>query len=99
MVSLTWDRGMEMADHKKFSIATDLAVYFADPKSPWQRGSNENTNKLLRQYFPRGTNLGVFTQVDLDLIAAKLNGRPRKTLGYATPAQRLYDLIPVASTP
>lgn len=99
MVSLTWDRGMEMADHKKFSIATDVAVYFADPKSPWQRGSNENTNKLLRQYFAKGTSLGAFTQNDLDLVAAKLNGRPRKTLGFATPAQKLYDLIPVASTP
>lgn len=99
MVSLTWDRGMEMADHKKFTIATNVAVYFADPKSPWQRGSNENTNKLLRQYFPKGTNLGGFTQADLDLVAAKLNGRPRKTLAFATPAQKLYDLIPVASTP
>jgi transposase, IS30 family len=99
MVSLTWDRGMEMADHKKFSVATDVVVYFADPKSPWQRGSNENTNKLLRQYFPKGTSLGAFTQADLDLVAARLNGRPRKTLGFATPAQKLYDLIPVASTP
>ena len=99
MVSLTWDRGMEMADHKKFSVATDVAVYFADPKSPWQRGSNENTNKLLRQYFPKGTSLGAFTQADLDLVAARLNGRPRKTLWFATAAQKLYDLIPVASTP
>lgn len=85
MSSLTWDRGSELAHHKRFSVATDVAVYFCDPRSPWQRGSNENTNGLLRQYFPKGSNLAVHTQYELDAIALKLNSRPRKTLGYKTP--------------
>jgi len=89
MTSLTWDRGMEMAQHRAFSIATDVAVYFCDPRSPWQRGSNENTNGLLRQYFPHGTDLRPFTQAQLDAIALKLNTRPRQTLGFKTPAATL----------
>ena len=92
MASLTWDRGMELAAHKTFSLATDVRVYFCDPQSPWQRGSNENTNGLLRQYFPDGTDLSTFTQAQLNIIARRLNMRPRKTLGYDTPADRLADL-------
>jgi len=87
--SLTWDRGKEMADHKSFTIATNVQVYFCDPRSPWQRGSNENINGLLRQYFPRGTDLSRFSQVYLNKIALRLNQRPRKTLGFDTPADRL----------
>src|SRR5262249_31499732 len=83
--SLTWDRGKEMADHKSFTIATNVKVYFCDPRSPWQRGSNENTNGLLRQYFPRGTDLSHFSQANLNKIALRLNQRPRKTLGFETP--------------
>ena len=94
--SLTWDRGLEMANHKDFTVATDVQVYFCDPQSPWQRGTNENTNLLLRQYFPRGTDLSVYSQAHLDQIALRLNQRPRKTLGFETPASKLQ--ASVAST-
>ena len=91
--SLTWDRGKEMADHKNFTIATDVQVYFCDPRSPWQRGSNENTNGLLRQYFPKGTDLSGYSQAYLNKIALRLNQRPRKTLGFKTPADRLSAVL------
>jgi IS30 family transposase len=91
--SLTWDRGKEMADHKSFTIATDVQVYFCDPRSPWQRGSNENTNGLLRQYFPKGTDLSGYSQAYLNKIALRLNQRPRKTLGFETPADRLRAVL------
>jgi len=94
--SLTWDRGLEMAKHKTFTVATNVKVYFCDPQSPWQRGTNENTNLLLRQYFPRGTELSGYSQAQLDQVALRLNERPRKTLGFETPASRLQ--ASVAST-
>ena len=91
--SLTWDRGKEMADHKRFSLATDIDVYFCDPKSPWQRGSNENTNGLLRQYFPKGMDLSRIHQNKLNAIARQLNERPRKTLLFKTPAYRFAQCV------
>jgi len=94
--SLTWDRGLEMAQHKSFTMATDVRVYFCDPQSPWQRGSNENTNGLLRQYLPKKADLSCYSQSDLDEIALRLNQRPRKTLGFQTPADKLQ--ASVAST-
>jgi IS30 family transposase len=94
--SLTWDRGLEMAKHKSFTVATNVNVYFCDPQSPWQRGTNENTNGLLRQYFPRKTDLSGYSQADLDKVALRLNQRPRKTLGFETPASKLQ--ASVAST-
>src|SRR6202051_1632913 len=91
--SLPWDRGLEMAKHKTFTMATDVKVYFCDPQSPWQRGSNENTNGLLRQYFPRSTELSGYTQADLDHVALRLNQRPRKTLGFQPPASKLQQSV------
>jgi len=86
--SLTWDRGLEMAKHEEFTVATDVRVYFCDPQSPWQCGTNENTNLLLRQYFPRGTDLSSITQAQLDQVSLRLHQRPRKALGFETPASR-----------
>lgn len=91
--SLTWDRGMEMARHKEFTVATEVQVYFCDPQSPWQRGTNENTNRLLRQYFPKGTDLSGYSQSDLNKVALRLNQRPRKTLGFCTPADKLEESV------
>lgn len=91
--SLTWDRGTEMADHKRFTLATDIKVYFCDPQNPWQRGSNENTNGLLRQYFPKGIDLSAYSQAKLNAVARKLNERPRKTLNYETPAERFSQSV------
>jgi len=97
MASLTWDRGMELASHKQFTVATDVKVYFADPRSPWQRGSNENTNGPLRQYLPKGTDLSAHSPEQLDSIALKLNSRPRKTLGFITPAAKLERAVAATS--
>ncbi|HSL02205.1 MAG TPA: IS30 family transposase [Nitrospiraceae bacterium] len=91
--SLTWDRGKEMADHKRFTLATDIKVYFCDPQNPWQRGTNENTNGLLRQYFPKGTDISAYSQFKLNAVAIKLNERPRKTLNYETPAERYRQSV------
>ena len=91
--TLTYDQGKEMAAHEHLAQQTGMRIFFADPHSPWQRGSNENTNGLLRQYFPKGTSLSAFSQADLDRVATSLNDRPRKTLGYATPAEQFQELL------
>jgi IS30 family transposase len=91
--SLTWDRGSEMVDHKRFTLATDIKVYFCDPQNPWQRGTNENTNGLLRQYFPKGTDISDYSQAHLNAVARRLNTRPRKTLNYETPAERFSQSV------
>jgi IS30 family transposase len=92
--SITWDHGKEMAQHERFSVDTGVAVYFCDPRSPWQRGTNENTNGLLRQYFPKRTDLRVHSQADLDAVATELNDRPRQTLGWKSPSQALDEALP-----
>ena len=95
--SLTWDRGKELADHKRLALASDVKVYFCDPRSPWQRGSNENTNRLLRQYLPHGTDLSLHSQAQLNAIARQLNERPRKTLLYRTPAETFAECVAAIS--
>jgi len=91
--SLTWDRGKEMSAHKRFTLATDIQVYFCDPRSPWQRGSNENTNGLLRQYMPKGIDISNYSQAKLNAMARQLNERPRKTLGFQTPAEMFSQSV------
>jgi len=93
--SLTWDRGSELADHKRFTVATHIDVYFCDPSSPWQRGSNENTNRLLGQYFPKGTDLSMHSQAALNKVARELNERPGKTLNYESPAERFEACLAI----
>ena len=97
MKSLTWDRGLELSAHRKFTVATNVDVYFCDPSSPWQRGSNENTNRLLRQYFPKGTNIAVHSQAKLNQVARQMNERPRKTLGFETPVKQFNACVAALS--